>query len=235
MIKNIFKLLLLLVPISALAQEKNFIDQPYLEISTKVDTTVIPDRIYISIIIKESDSKGKKSTEELEKLLINKLEQLNIDTKKNLSLINYSSNYKNYFLKSQDILKSKHYNLITPDAITAGEVLYELESIGISNIYIEKTEYSRKEELESELNSKAILKAKKNALRLLIPINQKVGKALFISNTTNSNFIKALQSRIPGMNVSAGSGTPGNSKKVTEIEFEKIKFETSILVRFAIE
>ena len=33
------------------AQTKNFIDQPYLETTAKVDTLVTPDQIYLSIYI----------------------------------------------------------------------------------------------------------------------------------------------------------------------------------------
>ena len=40
------------------AQEKNFIDQPYIETLTNVDTLVSPDRIYLKIILSERDTKG---------------------------------------------------------------------------------------------------------------------------------------------------------------------------------
>ena len=36
------------------AQSKNFIDQPYLETTAKVDSLVKPDRIYLSILIQEN-------------------------------------------------------------------------------------------------------------------------------------------------------------------------------------
>jgi len=48
-------------------QTKNFIDQAYLETTTQVDTLVTPDKIFLSIIISESDTKGKQTLEELEK------------------------------------------------------------------------------------------------------------------------------------------------------------------------
>ena len=48
------------------AQPKNFIDQPYLETTVKVDTLVVPDRIYLNILLTEADTKGRTSVEELE-------------------------------------------------------------------------------------------------------------------------------------------------------------------------
>lgn len=58
------------------AQEKNFIDQPYIETTVTVDTLVTPDKIFISIALNEEDSKNKKSTEELEQQLIATLNDL---------------------------------------------------------------------------------------------------------------------------------------------------------------
>ena len=43
------------------SQSKNFIDQPYIETKARVDSLVTPDRIYLSILINEEDSKGKIS------------------------------------------------------------------------------------------------------------------------------------------------------------------------------
>ncbi len=111
MLKNIIILSTLLLSNFIFAQ-KNFIDTPYLETSAKADTLVTPDKIYISINLKESDSKNKQSVEELEKKLEQTLLNLNIDINNNLKLLDYSSNFKEYFLKGQNILKSKVYSTI---------------------------------------------------------------------------------------------------------------------------
>ena len=69
--------------------QKNFIDQPFVETTAKVDSLVIPDRIYISINLNEADSKNKKSVEEQERLLESTLKKLNINTEKDLSLLDF--------------------------------------------------------------------------------------------------------------------------------------------------
>ena len=61
------------------SQTKNFIDQAYIETSAKVDTLVTPDRIFLTILITEKDTKGKKSVEELENKMAEKLETLGIN------------------------------------------------------------------------------------------------------------------------------------------------------------
>ena len=88
--------------------QKNFLDQPYIEVAATVDTLVVPDRIYVSITLNEADSKNKKSVEEQEKQLETILKKLKINTDKDLSVLGYSSDFKKYFLKGQNILKLKN-------------------------------------------------------------------------------------------------------------------------------
>ena len=99
-------LLMLLISYGIHAQSKNFIDQPYLETTAQIDTLVVPDKIYLSIYLSESDTKDRKSIEELENRMQQKLEELGIDTKEQLSLGSLSSNFKDYFLRRTGVLKS---------------------------------------------------------------------------------------------------------------------------------
>lgn len=235
--KAIKILIVILLSNTAFAQTKNFIDLPYIETSAKKDTLVIPDRIYLTITLNEADSKNKKSTEELEKQLELTLKRLNIDTEEDLSLLDYSSNFKSYFLKGQNILKTKMYSLLIYDAVTAGRVLAELEQVGISNVVISKTEYSKSEELLLDLKYSAIKKAKKTAEKLVKPLLQKVGKAVYISDNTSSN---SLQGQIVGLQIRGmlnnealyGSRAPAEH---IIIEFQKLKFETEVKVNFLLE
>ena len=87
--------------------QREFLDQPYIEVEAEADTLVVPDRIYVSITLNEADSKNKKSVEEQDKQLETILKKLKINTDKDLSVLDYSSNFKKYFLKGQNILKTK--------------------------------------------------------------------------------------------------------------------------------
>jgi uncharacterized protein YggE len=229
--------LLLIIAILSLqgySQEKNFIDQPYLETTAIVDTLVVPDRIYLSILITEKDTRGRTSVEELENRLNTKLIGLGIDTKKQLTLSDVTSNFKTYFLKGTDVLKNKAYTLLVYDAETAGKVIVGLESIEISNVFLTKTEYSKLEELKIDLKQKAVLKAKKQAESMLKPLNQIVGKALYISDL-NSNITNALQGRVAGIQIRGYSSYKAEEYKPIDIEFEKIKIESAVTIKFGIE
>lgn len=215
------------------SQEKNFIDQPYLETTASVDTLVMPDKIYISIVLNEADSKNKKSTEEQEKLLEQKLKDLNINIGEDLSLLDYTSSFKSYFLKGQNILKAKNYSLLVRDAVVAGNVLAELEDIGISNINIERTEYSQADELILALKAKAISMAKFNATKLTEPLNQKIGKAIYI--TDHSTLVNSLQGKSAGIQIRGVSSIYGSrAAEPILIDFQKIKFEAQVTVKFII-
>jgi uncharacterized protein YggE len=231
--KALILLMVILICLNGYSQEKNFIDQPYLETSATFDTLVTPDKISISIVLNEADSKNKKSTEELEQQLAQKLKELNIDTEKDLTLLDYSSSFKGYFLKGQNILKIKNYSLLVHDATTAAKVLAGLEDIGISNVNIEKTEYSKAVQLILELKSKAILKAKQNADRLVEPLNQKIGKAIYISD--NNSVTNALQGKVAGIQIRGAYLYGSRAEEPILVDFQKIKFESQVTVRFIIQ
>tara|TARA_R110002073_G_scaffold80283_3_gene193596 strand:+ start:6529 stop:7236 length:708 start_codon:yes stop_codon:yes gene_type:complete len=228
-------LIITLLTLQGYSQEKNFIDQPYLETTAIVDTLVVPDRIYLSILITEKDTRGRTSVEELENRMNTKLIALGIDTKKQLTLSDVTSNFKNYFLKVKDVLKNKAYTLLVYDAETAGKVIVGLESIEISNVHLNKTEYSRIEELKIKLKQKAVIKAKKQAESMLQPLNQNIGKALHISDL-NSNITELLQGKAAGIRIRGYSSNYKRQEyKPIDIEFEKIKIEGAVTIKFGIE
>ncbi len=231
--KIILILVLSLIYVSVFSQTKNFIDQPYIETRTKVDTLVSPDRIYLTILIAEKDTKGKISVEEFENKMAVKLVSLGVDLQQQLTLSDLASNFKKYFLKRKDVLKSKAYSLVIYDALTAGKIIVGLEEIGISNVKLQKTAYSKIEDLKLKLKTKAIVKAKNQAEALLKPLNQKVGTAIYISDVNNYNNY-GLQGRVAGIEVMYTVDKKNNFEPI-DIEFKKIKIQSEISIKFKIE
>jgi hypothetical protein len=106
--KLAFRLIVVLSGIVGNAQTKNFIDQPFIDTTAKVDTLVAPDRIFIKIILQESDSKGIIAIEDLEIKMEKSLKKLGVDSAKDLKVSDMSSNFKKYFLKKKTFKKTKH-------------------------------------------------------------------------------------------------------------------------------
>jgi uncharacterized protein YggE len=234
--KNILLILIGFITIQTFAQNKNFIDQPFLETIAEIDTLVTPDKIHLVIMLNEEDNRNRKSTEELEASMLRVLNSLKIDLEKNLSLLDYSSDFKKYFLSGQKILKTKMYSLIVNDAQTVGKVMAGLEREEISNVSITKTEYSESDQLLLNLKAKAILKAKKNAEKMVQPLNQKIGKAIYISDLETASITSQLQGKVAGVQIRGYSSIYGSrAKEDIVIDFEKMKFSTKVKVKFIIE
>ncbi|MCL6274564.1 SIMPL domain-containing protein [Muricauda sp. 2012CJ35-5] len=221
-------LLITVFTMTAYSQTKNFLDSPYLETSARVDTLVTPDKIYLNITIQEKDSKGRKSVEEQENKMANSLRNLGIDLEKQLVIKDLSSNFKKYFLRQKEVLKSKQYALLVHSGKKAAEVLMALEKLGIANTYLEKTEYSKMEALELELKSKAVAKAKKKAEALTAPLGQTVGNAIHIMDTSTPYYPRYNQPRMEMKTMAMDMA----EAEPLDIDFEKIKVETSVNIKF---
>lgn len=228
--RGVISVIALVSGLSLTAQEKNFIDQPYLETNARADTLVVPDRIYLGIEIKEEDTRGKISVEELENRMAARLKTLGIDLDEQLMLSDLASSFRDYFLRKTDVQKSKAYNLLVFDALTAGKVIQELEGIGISNISLLKTEYAAMEDLKTLLRQRAVSRAGKQAAAMLQPLGRTLGGVLYISDL-NTDY-SGIQGRVSGIVV---RGYAMEKQQPLDVAFEKISVEGMVNVKFAID
>ena len=217
--------------------QREFLDQPYIEVEAEADTLVVPDRIYVSITLNEADSKNKKSVEEQEKQLETILKKLKINTDKDLSVLGYSSDFKKYFLKGQNILKTKKYSLLVRDAYTLGNVIISLEEAGISNTEVEKVEYSKYRELLLELRSEAVKRSRITADKLVKPLNQKAGKALYISDMNYRGMgdyeVQAMMDITPEPRTYKKEGA--SEEFLRKLDIKKMKFYVVIRVNYQLD
>ena len=223
---------ILLSILSGNAQTKNFIDQSYIEVNGNADTLVTPDEIYINIVLSEKDTKDRVPIEELEQKLVATLKGLGLDTEKDLTMSDMTSNFKFYLLKTKDIIKSKLYTLKVSDAVTATQVFIKLEENGISNTSIERVDHSDLDNIKNVMRTNAIVNAKKRAVALTTPLNQQVGSAIHIMDLENTS--QQLQGRVAGIQIRGLGTLQGNFKELPKIEFEKIRVEASINAKFVL-
>ena len=221
----------LLLFCGSLFAQKNFIDQPYIETRAKADTLVMPDEIHMRITLNESDSKGKKNVEDLERSMEKTLQELGIDTQKDLSLVTLDSEYERYFLSGQKINKAKVYNLVVHDAVMAGRVIAGLEQQEISNVRIHQKKYSKEEELFLVLKAKAVVKAKKTAEVMTTSSGNKLGRTLFMTDNQYSETAGDL-SAIVLEEVQVRNDAP---RQPIATEFQKLYFEATVKGTFGIE
>lgn len=234
MLKFIFIFFLCVNCVITSFAQKNFLDQPYIEVNGFADTLITPNEIYIKIIISEKDTRDKISLEEQENNMINSFKKLGIVTETNLTVSDMLSNYKFYVLKQKDILKTKEYLLKVADASTTNNVFIELEKIGISNTSIERVDHSDIEKIKNLCRTAAILNAHSKAIALTKPIAQTIGNAILISdnetNYDNQIMGKAVAFQIRGLN-------SFNESKYEDpkIEFKKINVSASVSVKYVLK
>ncbi|MDE1193506.1 MAG: SIMPL domain-containing protein [Arachidicoccus sp.] len=226
---NLLVIFFLLIVSKSFSQtdNNNIFNQPYVEVNGAADTMIVPDEIYINITISENDS--KQSVEQQETKMINALQSLGINIEKDLSTSDIISDFKNRFLRSKDVIKTKSYQLKVHDAMTAGKVFAALEDNGIANSSIDHVDYSKMDELKNVCRTKAIANAKTIAEALAKPLGQEVGKAIQIIDANNSTPTYTPQVRLYAMaKADVANQTP-------QIDFQKIKITASENVKFLLK
>lgn len=235
-LKSVLITLGMFLTVGVYAQQKNFIDQPYLEVVGEADTLITPDQIFLSISLSEKDVKNKMTLEELEEKMMTMLKNLGIDLQKKLTVADLMSNYRNSLLKKTDILKSKQFELEVNTADQATKVLIGLEELGISNVHVARADHSRMKEIENTIRIKAVTDARDRAAALTHPLRQQVGPAIFISEIAPS-----LRGSVLGLDEVVVTGYSGRARGITsikteeEVSFRKIKVAKTVTVRFALK
>jgi uncharacterized protein len=234
--KQILTVLLLLSSSLVLAQsgDKNFIDQNYIEVTGKAEMEIVPDEIYIKILLNEKDFKGKDLAE-VEKAMLDKLNELGFDISKELAIKDLISNFQYYWFAKTDILLSKEYQLLVHDGKSAGKVFIELQKIGISNVSIDRIDNSKMSEYRREVKISAIKAAQEKAKALALAINQDIGRAIFVQEIEIDN--EALQGKAAGISIRGYANTFLYASRPAEpdIEFEKLHLEYNIIARFELK
>ena len=200
----------------------------------KVDTLIKPDIIYLNILIREKDERNKISVEEMETRMIAKLKSIGIDPEKQLTLSDLASNFKRYFLKQKDIMKDKAYELKVQNTQTAGKVILGLEEIGISNVNLDRAEYTKMEELKLDLKSKAVRKAKRQADYLVKPLNQRITHAIHITDNYYGNY-NSPKGGLQEVVMTGFSHKRMQAYEPPKIAFKPIRVESEVNIKFAIE
>lgn len=221
-------LIILAMPTTVSAQESM---QPYIDAQSKVEREVTPDELYLSITIKESDYKGKKTLEEMQKLMIKVLRENNIDIEESLSLNFMGSNVSYRIFSKRVTPKSEaKYILKLSDAATMQNIIYKLESIEISNIELVETKYSKAEQLNIELGIEAMKKAQEQARAFAGAIGQEIGKAITISSwTSHSSPQPRLYKSRAVMSEEVSNDSAGSEPSIS---VSKLTFTVNVNVRF---
>jgi uncharacterized protein YggE len=213
-------------------------ESPFIEVTGTAKKEIVPDEIYIAIIIHERYvNKEKISIEFQEEKLKNAIKSLGIDLA-NLSLSDANADYVKIRWQKKDVLTKKDYTLKVSSAALVGQVFTELEKLEITDAFISKVDYSKMEDLKKEVKIEAIKAAKNKADYLLAAIGEQTGKPLviveneitpgYVIDNVNIRGARAEEELIYVDGVKVKSGEE-------DIQFQKIKIQANIYVKFSIQ
>lgn len=204
-------------------------DNNTIQTQVTVDTFVVPDALILSIVTKEKET--AKELDAIENQMMVILKALGINTEEAFSYSDFGSQL-NKKLFSKDIKQSRNYELKLATADEAIQVINELNKINIGRINLSRYKYTGEDELNLQLRSKAILRAKEHAVALTAPIGQEVGNAIKIVDMSGDPMVNYMNSY-----ASAEVAMDGyqSKQKLSSPDFKKIKFTKSLYVHFELK
>ncbi len=223
-----------------LAQENlNRDEKPFIEVNGIAEQEIIPDQIYISIIIREKyENKEKITIESQEEKLKALLKEINIPTS-NLYLSDANADYVKVKFRTKDVLTKKDYTLKVSNATEVGQVFQQLEKIEINDANVFKVSHSKIDSLRKEIRIAAIKAAKTKADYLLNAIGEQTGKPLIVRENSAGNleynYNRASNTRVTSYQNARFLDDSDKSATDEEIQFQKIKIQSSIYVKFLIK
>lgn len=221
------RILLTLVAVIALAVSASAQAdlRPTVSVNGQAKITAPLDEIFLSITLKESDSKGKIDLEQQRVAMLRALRKCGVNTEEQLRLADMASS----FFKRKGSLASSQYELKVGSAEEARKVFEALDDAGIANVNIARATCSKLEEYRSEARREAIRNAKARAEELATAIGQSIGSCYEINDYSNS---QPVVYRTNMLTKSAMADGLVEESAEPEVEFKPIEINYSVSAKF---
>ncbi len=206
---------------------------PYIEVTGSAEMEIIPDEIYITVVVTERyDGKNKVTIDKLESDMFSALKNAGIDPK-NISLSDAESNFNYRFLKSDDALLSRSYTILTGDAATVIKVYDAMGAINATDVFISKVSHSKIEEYRMETKVNATKAAKDKAAKMLTAVGETIGSPILLQEINNDIYPQARYSQLSNSNYMMNK--PGLDDFQSQLTYQKIKIRYEVFGRFKIK
>jgi len=215
--------------LAALAQNEN----QGIQVVGRAERKIVPDEIYVTITLDESDSRGRITLQRQESDLLAALRRTGIDLEKDVQVSAMGSAYENYLLRANRSPASKSYLVKVTSATQLNELFTNIEPLNVSNARVTKISHSDLDEIYNELRFEAMQSAREIATVLALAVDQQVGPAISISDYSNTprefapgdgNFVLL---RATGMSM---DGARMDSD--INLDYREIRLNYSVNVRF---
>ena len=199
--------------------------RPTVSVNGQAKVTAPLDEIFLSITLRESDSKGKVAVEEQRSAMLRALRKCGVEVDKQLKVADMSSS----FFKRRGSLASTQYELKVGSAEEARKVFEALDEAGVANVNITRATCSKLEEYRSEARREAIRNAKSRAQELAEAIGQSIGECYEINDYSNSTPTVYRANMVA--KAAMADGLVEESAE-PEVEFKPIEINYSVSAKF---
>jgi uncharacterized protein YggE len=227
--KNCVVIFLMFLSIKSFAQRSEVETQkPHIEVVGTAELEIIPNEIFIAIILKERMvNKEKISIESQEEQLKTSLKNSGFDLK-NLTLTDAGAALARLRGKQKDLLTGKSYSLKVASVEELNKAFTIFDQLDIENADVNRVSHTEIDKYRKEVRIKAIQAAKAKAQYLLEAIGEKLGKPLLINELQTYDIDRNRNELM--LNVRSVV----DYKSDDLIGFKAIKLTSSINVKFEI-
>ncbi len=210
---------------------KPVVQRPFIEVTGTASREVIPDKIFISIILSDKVVNNETYTIQAQEDKLKKaLVKINIDLG-NLSLSGASSEITRDKRKETGFKVTKEFILQVSNSGEVSNVFRELYALNIQESSILKTENSKIDSLRKEVRIAAIKAAKNKAEYLLAAIGEQIDKPLEIREQEDIPYYRENLSN----NSSSNFRVADTDNRQNETNYQKFTIKFSYYIKYAIK
>lgn len=236
--KYSFLLVMVIISMIATAQQIPMPEEkPNIEVTGSAEMEVVPDEIYVNIVLREKNKNNDKwKIEAQEDNLMQKLKENGFDIK-NLSLSGADGDLQYRVFRKNKVLTEKRLLMKVKDAGEVNKLFQILDDLEIEDAGISKTSHSQIEKFRKETKIEAMKAAKDKADYLLTAIGEQTGKPLVIREQVYTTYPSNMYANTAlGEVVATGYGMRDKAKGFeNEIAFTRIKIRYEIFAKFGIK
>ena len=218
--KNLVVTLITFFTVMTYAQDQKMNQIPQITVSGEGKIKVTPDQGIISLGV-ENTGKEAAEVKKANDIIIEKI--LKFIKSNNIPSTDFQTT--NVSLNKNYDYEKKKYNYVANQTVTVtlkdlkkyNEFMMGITDTGVTNIHGVEFKSSKMETYEAEARKKAILNAKQKALDYVSVLNQKIGKALLISDNSQTYYPQPMF-KGAAMRMESDASMPRETLAVGEIE-----------------
>ena len=203
----------------------------YIQVNGRAEKEITPDQFYLSIVLDESDTKGKVAIAKQRHDMIQALKDIGVDVEKQLKVVDFSSAY---FKKTASLSTAK-YQLELNSSEMVAKTYAALGKLGISNIDIDRVSHSKIKDFKMEVRAEAMRNAKATATALAEAVGQKVGKCFYIYDSNSDVMPRYFNNGLVMRAMAAKADSFEASAEEESLDFKTIKLSYDVSAKFVLE